>query len=51
MRCTPIRLAWGHKAGGRNYIKYKAAREMLERMIEELNEQGFNAENNLGFDS
>jgi hypothetical protein len=44
-----IRLAWGHRSSGRNYHLYQAARAMLDKMIEALNEQGFSNENSWGF--
>jgi hypothetical protein len=43
-----ILLAWGQKSGGRNHEKYKYAAELLDAMIRELNELGFNEQNNWG---
>ncbi|MBD0343534.1 MAG: hypothetical protein ICV63_01595 [Coleofasciculus sp. Co-bin14] len=41
-----IWLAWKLKSGGRSHDRYKLASELLEAMIKELSEQGFNEENN-----
>jgi hypothetical protein len=46
-----IFLAWGVKSGGRNHDKYKLASELLDAMIAELSEIGFNEENNWGMDN
>jgi hypothetical protein len=46
-----VRLGWGYHSGGKNYHLYQSAREMLNQMFEELNEQGFSRKNNWGFDA
>jgi hypothetical protein len=46
-----ILLAWKLKSGGRSHDKYKLASELLEAMIKELSEQGFNEQNNWGIDA
>jgi hypothetical protein len=43
-----ILLAWRQNSGGRNHEKYKYISQELNSMIEELNELGFNEENNWG---
>jgi hypothetical protein len=45
-----ILLAWGVKSGGRSHDKYKLASELLDAMIGELLEAGFNEENNWKID-
>ncbi len=45
-----IFLAWGTKSGGRNHAKYQMASQMLNAMIQELDEIGYNLENNWGMD-
>jgi len=41
-----ILLAWGLKSGGRSHDRYKLASDLLDAMIGELSELGFNEENN-----
>ncbi len=43
-------LAWKVRSGGRSHDRYKLASELLEAMIKELSELGFNEENNWGID-
>lgn len=43
-----IWLAWGQKSGGRNHDKYRYFSDILEMMLRELNQLGFNEENNWG---
>ncbi|HEY9610921.1 hypothetical protein [Allocoleopsis sp.] len=43
-----IWLAWGQKSGGRNHDKYRYFSEILEMMLRELNQLGFNEENHWG---
>ena len=45
-----IGLAWKVRSGGRSHDRYKLASELLEAMIKELSELGFNEENNWGID-
>jgi hypothetical protein len=45
-----ILLAWKVRSGGRSHDRYKLASELLEAMIKELSELGFNEENNWGID-
>lgn len=43
-----ILLAWRQKSGGRNHEKYQYASELLDLMIRDLNDMGFNETNNWG---
>jgi hypothetical protein len=45
-----ILLAWKLRSGGRSHDRYKLASELLEAMIKELSELGFNEDNNWGID-
>ncbi len=45
-----ILLAWRLKSGGRSHDRYKLASELLDAMIVELSELGFNEENNWGIE-
>jgi hypothetical protein len=46
-----IWLAWKLKSGGRSHDRYKLASELLDAMIKELSELGFNEENSWGIDA
>ncbi len=43
-----ILLGWGVRSGGRSHDKYKLASELLDAMLGELSDLGFNEQNNWG---
>jgi hypothetical protein len=45
-----ILLAWGVKSGGRSHDKYRMASELIDSMIRDLSELGFDENNNWGIE-
>jgi hypothetical protein len=45
-----IMLAWGVKSGGRSHDKYRMASELIDSMIRDLSELGFDENNNWGIE-
>jgi hypothetical protein len=45
-----IMLAWGVKSGGRSHDKYRMASELIDSMMRDLSELGFDEENNWGIE-
>jgi hypothetical protein len=45
-----ILLAWGVKSGGRSHDKYRMASELIDSMIRDLSEFGFDEDNNWGIE-
>jgi hypothetical protein len=43
-------LAWGVKSGGRSHDKYRMASELIDSMMRDLSELGFDEENNWGIE-
>lgn len=45
-----IMLAWGVKSGGRSHDKYRMASELIDSMMRDLSELGFDENNNWGIE-
>ncbi|HEY9610422.1 hypothetical protein [Allocoleopsis sp.] len=45
-----IMLAWGVKSGGRSHDKYRMASELIDSMMRDLSELGFDEDNNWGIE-